>query len=199
VIRYLRGVRWLPWLTVTGAWAGPVEFVIDPVHTQIVFQLDHAGFSNATGKLLRPQGIVQFDEKNWANSSVRVQMDAAQVEFDDPAWNKAVAGKSFFDVAHFPTLVFQSTSVVQTDAKNGLVIGDLSLLGQTKSVTLKFHFNKRARHPYTLKDTLGFSAEGQLKRSDFGMNSSLKTVGELVQLRIAVEASRTPLVRARKQ
>ena len=163
--KYLLGLSWLS-LSSAGV-AGPVRFALDPVHTQIIFSIEHAGFSMSTGKLLRPTGLLVFDEKNWAASSVQVEMAAVNVEFDDADWNKAVRGKSYFNSETFPAIQFQSKTCTQTGPKTGVLSGELTLLGVTKTLDLEFTFNKRARHPYTLKDTIGFSATAQLHRSEF--------------------------------
>ncbi len=191
--KYLLGLSWLS-LSSAGV-AGPARFALDPVHTQIVFSVEHAGFSMSTGKLLRPTGILEFDEKNWAASSVRVEMAAANVEFDDPDWNKAVRGKSYFNSETFPAIQFQSKTCTQTGPKKGVLSGELTLLGVTKTVNLEFTFNKRARHPYTLKDTIGFSATTQLQRSEFGMLATPKTVGDAVNVRISLEAVRQSAIK----
>lgn len=191
--KYLLGLSWLS-LSSAGM-AGPTEFVLDPVHTQIMFSVEHAGFSMSTGKLLRPTGTLMFDEKNWAASSVQVEMLAANVEFDDPEWNKAMRGKSYFNADVFPTIRFQSKACTQTGPKAGVLSGELTLLGVTKTVALEFTFNKRARHPYTLKDTIGFSAVTQLQRAEFGMQATPKTIGDAVSVRIAIEAVRQSALR----
>ena len=193
--KYLLGLSWLS-LSSAGV-AGPVSFELDPVHTQIVFSVEHAGFSMSTGKLLRPTGILVFDEKNWAAASVRVEMAAANVEFDDPEWNKAMRGKSYFNADVFPSIRFESKSCSQTGPKKGVLSGDLTLLGVTKTVALEFTFNKRARHPYTLKDTIGFSAVTQLQRAEFGMQATPKTIGDAVSVRISVEAVRKTAITKR--
>ncbi len=190
--KYLLGLSWLS-LSSAGV-AGPVRFVVDPVHTQIVFSIEHAGFSMSTGKLLNPTGLLEFDEKNWAASSVQVEMAAAKVEFDDVDWNKAVRGKSYFNSDAFPTIRFQSKTCTQTGPKTGVVSGELTLLGVTKTVDLTITFNKRARHPYTLKDTIGFTATAQIHRSEFGMVATPKTIGDEVSVRISFEAVRESAV-----
>ena len=186
--KYLLGLSWLS-LSSTGV-AGPVRFALDPVHTQIVFSIEHAGFSMSTGKLLRPTGTLLFDDKNWAASSVQVEMTAANVEFDDVEWNKAVRGKSYFNSDAFPTITFVSKTCIQTGPKTGVLSGELTLLGVSKTVDLAITFNKRARHPYTLKDTIGFSATARLHRSEFGMTATPKTIGDEVNVGISFEAVR---------
>lgn len=170
--------------------AARLEFVLDPVHTQIVFQISHAGFSDSTGLLLRPEGKLVLDPANCAGAEVEIRMQAQNVEFNDPAWNKAVRGKSYFNTEQFPELRFSGTRCQMLDARHALLEGELTLLGQRRTLQLKVEFNKRGNHPYTLKDTIGFNATTTLKRSDFGMNATLKTVGDEVRIRIAVEAIR---------
>ena len=170
--------------------AAPLEFVLDPVHTQIVFQISHAGFSDSTGLLLRPEGKLILDPKNCAGAQVDVRMQAQNVEFNDLAWNKAVRGKSYFNAEQFPEIRFVGTRCQMVDARNATLEGELTLLGQPKAITLQVQFTKRGNHPYTLKDTIGFHASTRLKRSDFGMNATPKTVGDEVRIRIAVEAVR---------
>ncbi len=186
--KYLLGLSWLS-LSSTGV-AGPVRFALDPVHTQIVFSIEHAGFSMSTGKLLHPTGTLLFDDKNWAASSVQVEMKASNVEFDDSDWNKAVRGKSYFNADVYPAITFISKTCTQTGPKTGVLSGELTLLGVSKTVDIAITFNKRARHPYTLKDTIGFSATAQLHRSEFGMVATPKTIGDEVNIRISFEAVR---------
>ena len=81
------------------------------------------------------------------------------------------------------------------DRSAGGYSGDLTLLGVTKTVNLQFTFNKRARHPYTLKDTIGFSAVTQLQRAEFGMQATPNTIGDAVSVRIALEAVRQSALR----
>lgn len=190
--KYLLGLSWLS-LSSAGV-AGPVRFALDPVHTQIVFSIEHAGFSMSTGKLLHPTGTLLFDDKNWATSSVQVQMASANVEFDDPDWNKAVRGKGYFNSDAFPTITFVSKNCTQTGPKTGVLSGELTLLGVSKTVDLAITFNKRARHPYTLKDTIGFSATALLHRSEFGMSATPKTIGDEVNVRISFEAVRQSVI-----
>jgi polyisoprenoid-binding protein YceI len=178
------------WTMQSIAVAQPIQFEIDPIHTQIVFRVDHAGFSESFGLLLRPKGTVIFDADAWENSSVVVQMQSAQLQFHDEAWNKAVLGKNYANAAEFPSISFKSIKLNPLVAQKALLVGELTLLGKTRVVELDIEFKKRAKHPYTLKDTIGFHATTRFKRSDFGMTSTLKTVGDWIDVQISLEANR---------
>jgi polyisoprenoid-binding protein YceI len=177
-------------LSSTAAHAKPVAFEIDPVHTQIVFRVEHAGFSHSFGMLLNPTGSLVFDADDWRQSSVTVRMQASKVDFSDAAWNRAVQGKSYLNAASFPELQFRSLTVEKQSDRNGIVRGELTLLGKTLPVDLAIEFNRRAPHPYTRKDTIGFHATARFKRSDFGMDSTLKTVGDWIAVQISLEANK---------
>lgn len=170
--------------------AATLEFALDPIHSQVVFQISHAGFSDSTGLILRPEGTLRLDPSNCAGAKVEIRMQSQNVEFNDDAWNKAVRGKSYFNAAQFPEIGFSGTRCRMLDARHAVLDGELSLLGVRRPVELQVTFNKRANHPYTLKDTIGFSASALLKRSDFGMSATPKTIGDEVRIRIAVEAVR---------
>jgi polyisoprenoid-binding protein YceI len=177
-------------LSSTAANAKPIAFEIDPVHTQIVFRVEHAGFSHSFGMLLNPTGSLVFDADDWRQSSVNVRMKSSKVEFSDAAWNRAVHGKNYLNVTSFPELQFRSIRVEKQGDRDGVVHGELTLLGKTLPVDLMIEFNRRAPHPYTRKDTIGFHATARFKRSDFGMDQTLKTVGDWIAVQISLEANK---------
>ncbi len=82
---------------------------------------------------------------------------------------------------------FKSTKLEQKDASHGTITGDLTLRGVTKPVTLDVTLNGAGIHPMNQKHTLGFSATGMLKRSDFGVAKWLPNIGDSVQIIIETE------------
>src|SRR5690606_15131983 len=105
-------------------------------------------------------------------------------QFDDH-----LKSADFFDVKKFPEARFVSTKVEKTGEKTGKVTGDLTLNGVTKPVTLDVTFNNKGPHPMNQKPTVGFSATGTVKRSDFGIKYALPAVTDEVQLQIEAEAN----------
>jgi polyisoprenoid-binding protein YceI len=164
------------------------SFVLDRVHTQIQFNVSHLGFSMSEGEFLDFSGRIEWDQANMANSRVSLRIRSESVDMDDQAWNRAMLGRSYFDAKRYPWIEFSSTRVDMQDERNGRLFGQLTLLGQSREVVLDFTFNQRAKHRLLLRDTLGFSASGSLKRSDFGMHGGLPHVGDEVKLRFEVEA-----------
>ena len=107
---------------------------------------------------------------------------------DDEKWDAHMKNADFFDVENHPNMTFKSTNIELTGDNTANVTGDLTILETTKLVTLTVTHNKTGKHPFSGKDSIGFSATGNIKRSDFGMNYGLPNVGDDVELRLEIEA-----------
>ena len=80
---------------------------------------------------------------------------------------------------------FVSTRVVLDDeGDEATVIGNLTLNGVTKPVTLDVDFHGAGTNPYNKKPTIGFEAEGKIRRSDFGIAYGIPAVSDEVELEI---------------
>ncbi len=161
---------------------------IDPAHTNIAFMIDHLGYSMTLGRFAAFDIALAFDQNQVANSSLNVTVKTDSLSTFHAKRDEHLRSPDFFNTAEFPEMTFVSTAIEQTGEKTGRVTGDLTLLGVTRPVTLDVTFNKAAPHPFNKKMTVGFSARGMLKRSDFGMAYGLPAVGDEVQLIIEAEA-----------
>tara|TARA_B100001989_G_scaffold246381_2_gene217215 strand:+ start:779 stop:1402 length:624 start_codon:yes stop_codon:yes gene_type:complete len=169
---------------------GPEHYEFDTVHTQIIFFVDHVGFSKSEGEFTDFGGHYILDRKNPENSSVEVTIDTASIDMDDEKWDAHMKNEDFFNVEKFPEMTFKSTGVNVTGDNTAEITGDLTLLGVTKPVTLNVTHNKSDKHPFSGKFVSGFSATANLKRSEFGMNYGLPAIGDDVEIRIEVEGIR---------
>ena len=161
---------------------------IDPAHTNIAFMIDHLGYSMTLGRFGEFDIALAFDQSQVANSKLDVTVMTDSLSTFHEKRDEHLRSPDFFNTAEFPEMTFTSTAIEQTGDNTGRVTGDLTLLGVTRPVTLDVTFNKAAPHPFNNKMTVGFSARGMLKRSDFGMSYGLPAVGDEVQLIIEAEA-----------
>lgn len=175
---------------ISAAQAEPVEYEFDKSHTQIMFFISHLGLSNQEGEFHDFDGSLWLDEQNPENSSVEVAIQTASIDMDSEKWDAHMKNEDFFHVEKFPTMTFRSTSVEVTGENTANMVGDLTILGVTKPVTLAVTLNKIGPHPRNQKQAAGFSATGTIKRSDFGMDYGLPMVGDEVQIRIETETLR---------
>jgi polyisoprenoid-binding protein YceI len=163
-------------------------YTVDPQHTAVVWNISHLGFSTPSGKFMAGAGTLILDEAKPENSKVSVTIPINNLVTGIDELNKHLKGKLFFDVDQFPTATFVSDKVTVVNKKMAKISGILTLHGVSKPITLDVTFNKKGVNPINNKETVGFSAMAQLKRSDFDINTLLPDVGDDVKLNIQAEA-----------
>lgn len=166
------------------------KYEFDKAHTQILFFVSHLGFSMSEGEFLEYDGELIIDRENPENSSVDVTIQTESIDMDHEKWEEHMKNEDFFHVTEFPTMTFESTNVEVTGENTAQLTGDLTLLGTTNPVTLDVVHNKSGENPFSGKYIAGFSATGQLLRSEFGMDYGLPGIGDEVEIRLEVEAIR---------
>lgn len=166
-------------------------WTIDNNHSQVNFQVRHMGVSNVRGSLSGVNGTVIWDDKDPTKSSVNATIDAKTVSTNNEKRDQHLKSPDFFDVEKNPTLTFKSTSVKSVNGKLE-VIGDLTLAGVTKSVTLTVDGPTPPQPGMNKKLVTGFSATGTIKRSDFnfGQKFGAPMLSDEVQFTIDVEADK---------
>jgi len=174
----------------THAHADIETYSFDKAHTQLLFFVNHLGFSNSQGEFLDYDGSFVFDRSEPAKSNVSITIKTASIDMDDEKWDAHMKSADFFDVEKFPDMTFKSTGIEATGENMANITGDLTILGVTKPVTLAVIHNKSGKHAFSGKYVSGFSATATLKRSDFGMNYGLPLVGDDVKIMIEVEGER---------
>lgn len=175
------------------AFAAPAQaasqpLVIDSEHTNVVFSVSHLGYSHMYGNFLGTTGTIDFDQAHPELSKVDVTIKPSNVSTVSSKLNEHLQGEQWFNTAKFPDIRFTSTSAKKISDTDGEVAGNLTLLGVTKPVTLKVHFNKGDHHPMTHEYVAGFSATTTIRRSDFGMGAYIPMVGDEVAITIETEA-----------
>lgn len=170
------------------AQAAPVAYKLDPAHTAVVFIVDHLGFSKAVGRFNTVAGELSFDKDAADKSSLSVTIDTTSVDTNHAKRDEHLKSPDFFNAKEFPKMTFKSTKIETTGDKTGKLHGDLTLLGVTKPVVLDVIFNKDGVSPASKMDTVGFSARGTIKRSDFGMKYGVPNIGDDIQIIIESEA-----------
>jgi polyisoprenoid-binding protein YceI len=170
------------------AQAAPVTYDIDPTHTYPSFEADHMGLSVWRGKLNKSSGSIVYDKAN-GSGSVDAQMDLASIDFGLDAMNAWARGKDFFNVETNPVATFKGRFEGASGGVPNKLVGELTLNGRSKPMTLVIHQLKCIPHPLHKRDLCGADASGSFNREDFGLAAGkdwgFKTD---VQLRIQVEA-----------
>jgi polyisoprenoid-binding protein YceI len=173
------------------AFAQSSSWAIDPNHSQVNFQIRHAEVSTVRGSISGVNGTVVWDDKDPSKSSVEATINTTTVSTNNEKRDGHLKSPDFFNVEKFPTMTFKSTSVTGNAGKLQ-VIGDLTLAGVTKSVTLDVDGPTAPVKGMGGKLVTGFSATGTLKRSDFnfGTKFGAPMLSDDVKFTIDVEAGK---------
>lgn len=166
------------------------DFAIDAAHTNILFVIDHLGYSKMFGEFQDFAGDFTFDAEDPAQSKVSITIQSASIDTDHEARDEHLRSPDFFNVEEFPEITFVSTAAEKTGDNSGRITGDLTLLGVTKPVVLDVTFNKMAPHPIPSYEGVlvaGFSARTTIDRTEFGMGYAAGAVGNEVELWLEVE------------
>jgi polyisoprenoid-binding protein YceI len=165
-------------------------YKIDTNHTDLLFSIEHAGFTHKHGSFRQFAGELQYDEAQPGNSKVTVVVQTASLDTAHPGRDQDLKSEKFFDVAKYPEMRFESTKIVPGKDQEFRVEGNLTLHGVTKPLVLAAKLNKAGPNPFDKTPTLGFTATGVLKRSDFGITTFLPMIGDTVEITIDAEFRR---------
>jgi polyisoprenoid-binding protein YceI len=161
-------------------------WTFDPAHTLVEFSAKHMMFTTVKGRFTSLSGTVVDVADDPTRSSVEVDIDAASITTGDPQRDAHLKSADFLDVQNFPTLTFKSRHI-EGSRERFRVIGDLTIRGITREVTLEAEFQGSGTNPWG-KTVAGFTASTEINRKDFGLtwNVALETGGVLVSDRIKI-------------
>lgn len=156
---------------------------VDPAHTQIEFSVKHMMFTTVRGQFAGFDGNIALDLDNPAESSVAVTIDAGSIDTGVSDRDQHLRSADFFDVEKHPAIRFESKRVSGPIREGGdfEVVGDLSIHGVTREVTLEATFDGTGTDPWG-GSRAGFTATTEIDRRDFDLtwNQALETGGVLV-------------------
>ena len=164
---------------------------VDKDHTTLGFEVVHMVVSKTQGKFTEYSGLVEMDAETQEFKTFEAVIQTASVTTDHEKRDKHLRSADFFDVKTFPTMTYKMKSYTKSGDQY-TAIGDFTLLGVTKEITLVGTFNGMAKDPWG-NMRAGFTAEGTLNRKDFGMKFSKLLdngglmVGDEVKLKLEIE------------
>jgi polyisoprenoid-binding protein YceI len=171
--------------------AGQSTWQVDPAHTTVAFTVKHMMITTVRGRFTKVSGTVAVDEDNPGASTVEVEIDAASIDTGVADRDTHLKSADFLDVEHHPTLTFRSRRVRGAANKEGdrfKVIGDLTIRGTTKEVSLDATYEGSGKDPWGGMRA-GFSGTTQIDRREWGLewNQALEAGGILVGTNVKIE------------
>lgn len=165
------------------------SYNVDPTHTYAHFSVSHMGFSTLQGRFDKTAGKITLD-RAAKTGSVDISIEAASISTGFAKRDEHLKSPDFFNAAEFPTLRYQASSIKFNGDTPASIMGNLTLLGVSKPVTLSIDAFRCGANPMNKKEECGAAASAQIKRSDFGMKAFLPGVGDDIKLVFEIEAYR---------
>jgi polyisoprenoid-binding protein YceI len=167
--------------------AAPVSYSLDPTHTFPSFEADHMGVSVWRGKFNRSSGRAVLD-RAAGTGEVEVTVEIDSIDFGLDIMNAEAKKPSIFDAAKYPTATYKGRLEGFAQGVPSQVVGELTLHGVTKPLTLKVNRFKCVPHPMLKRELCGADLLGSFNRDDFGIDAG-KPYGFAmdVTLRVQVE------------
>jgi polyisoprenoid-binding protein YceI len=173
-------------LVPAGTWS------VDPVHSSVGFSVKHLGIANVRGKFEDFHGTLEIGEGDeTARASGVVQ--GVSINTGDSGRDEHLRSADFFGVEQNPELRFDSTAINPVDDDTFEIVGDLTMNGVTKPITLTAEVQGTETDPWG-NERVALEVSGQLNRGDWNMtfNQALGSgnllVGEKVKLQLDISA-----------
>lgn len=165
----------------------PGNYQIDPLHTSVLFKLNHMGMSTFVGRFDQVDASLEFDPKNMADAKLSAIISIASVDVNNRDLEDTLRGESWLNAEQYPQAIFKTTSVKLLTENRAAFSGNLTLHGITAPVVLDVTFNGAGDNMLTGHYTLGFTATTSFKRSLFGIDYLIPAVGDDIAVEVFAE------------
>jgi len=183
-------VLFIPVFTCAATWQ------MDPDHSSFQFKIRHLTVSNVKGDFSKSRGVVMIDDQNITHLKVEVFIDAASINTGHAQRDEHLRGPDFFEVTKYPTITFVSKKVIKTEPNRLKVVGDLTIHGVTREITVDVEGpTPEVKDPWG-NFRRGATATAKINRRDFGLtwnkvlDSGGLVVGDEVNIYVEVELVR---------
>ena len=152
----------------------------------------HQFLGTTRGKFTNFSGRIEVDREHPENSSVTAQIEVRSIDTQIKKRDDHLRSTEFFDVEKFPRITFKSRSVQRTGPQSGDILGDLTMHGVTKPVTLHVKLltpmNNAAQTRWSV-------TTDPITRRDFNLvfapaAESVSGISQTVAINIEIEAKR---------
>jgi polyisoprenoid-binding protein YceI len=160
---------------------------IDASHSSVQFQVRHLMISNVRGEFGEMSGQIQFDGEDCSTVEADVVIQVASIDTREAKRDEHLRSADFFDAASYPTITFKSKRVEDVNDKNFKLVGDLTMRGVTKEITLDVEATPVIKGMRG-EARVGAHATARLNRQDYGIkwNRALDAGGVVVSNEVRI-------------
>jgi polyisoprenoid-binding protein YceI len=171
------------------------KWTVDAAHSSIDFSVKHMMIATVKGTFHEFEASIEANPADLTTANIQFSVDVASVDTRNSDRDAHLRSGDFFDVEQYPKMTFQSTNIVKKSEGEYKLTGDFTLHGVTRQETFSVTFEGEGKDPWG-NEKAGFSGEGKINRSDYGLtyNAALETggvlVGDQVKIAIQIEAAK---------
>jgi polyisoprenoid-binding protein YceI len=169
--------------------AGADTWQIDPGHTTVGFTVRHMTISSVRGQFDKVSGTITANGNDPASVAIEATVETASIDTRSADRDADLKSANFLDVAKYPTMTFKSKKIEPAGPGKYNVLGDLTLHGVTREVTLAVEVaGAPIKDPWG-NTRAGASATTTISRKDFGLiwNKMIEAGGAVVGDQVSVE------------
>ncbi|MDT3695452.1 MAG: YceI family protein [Ignavibacterium sp.] len=163
---------------------------VDPAHSEIKFKVKHLVVSTVTGQFNSFSGTVESEKADFSDAKISFEADVNSINTKNEQRDGHLKSADFFDAANHPKLTFVSKSISKKSDQDYVVIGDITIRGTKKEISLNVTYNGSTKG-FGGVDVAGFEISGKLNRFDFGLqwNALTEAGGIVVSDEVKIEIS----------
>lgn len=165
------------------------KWTVDKDHSEIKFKVKHMKITNVTGSFNDFDVQVETEDEDFSNAEISFSAKASSIDTDNEKRDEHLKSEDFFDAENHPEIKFKASGYEKTGDDSFKLKGDLTMKGKTNEVTLNGEFGGVGKDPWG-NTKAGFSLEGKIDRTDFGLNwnQALESGGVLVSKEVKIMA-----------
>tara|TARA_R110002051_G_scaffold288605_2_gene351433 strand:- start:718 stop:1245 length:528 start_codon:yes stop_codon:yes gene_type:complete len=166
------------------------KWIIDPTHSEVSFKVKHLVISTVTGYFKEFEGAVESTSDDFDGATVSFSTSIDSISTNQTDRDNHLKSADFFDAENHPKLTFAGKIV--NEGGDYKLVGDLTVKGNSKPITLDVDFGGIAGDPYG-QTKAGFEIEGKISRKEYGLTWSPVTeagsvvVSDQVRLILSVQ------------
>jgi polyisoprenoid-binding protein YceI len=152
----------------------------------------HQFLGTTRGKFTNFSGRIEVDREHPENSSVTARIDVRSIDTHIKKRDDHLRSSEFFNVEKFPDMTFKSRSVKRTAPQSGDIVGDLTMHGVTKPVTLHVKLVTPINETNRVRWAV---TTDPINRRDFNLTfapatETISGISQTVAIKIEIEAKR---------
>lgn len=157
---------------------------MDKAHSKLGFTVTHLLISEVDGNFKEFDVTINSAKEDLSDAVVELTADINSIDTDNERRDGDLKGDNWFNAATHPSMTFKSASIKKVADKKYSLVGNLTMHGVTKPITMDMTLLGTREHPRTKKPMAAIKVTGKIKRTDFGVGSdNTATVGDEVEIR----------------